>query len=181
MQTNKIVVKTAEEFMSGYTPVYQPIMPLFLGNSQQWAKEVGKLTFKRLEAVGDLRSKHLTPKDSHLEQIASAERSRVFKKYFLANQYRESNLQSSEGVQDVVSQVLDEHWRLQDELFLYGEGTGPSDVVNAGLYHSNDPFYTLRSSQQMASTGGHLPALHTEIVTEAEEANRIAGDKVLVV
>jgi hypothetical protein len=33
----------------------------------------------------------------------------------------------------------------------------------------------------MANTDGHLPALHTEIVTEAEEANKLAGRKTLLV
>ena len=181
MNTNKIVLKTADEFMKGYTGVYAPLMPLFLGKSQAWSREVGKLNFKRLEARGDLRQKHVTPKDTVLEQIASAERSRTFKKYFLANQYRESNLQDHEGVEDVVGQVLDEHWRHQDELFLYGEGTSASNMINNGLFWSNDPFYKVETSSEMANTGGHLPALHTKIVEIAEDANKLAGSKLLVV
>lgn len=181
MQTGHIALKTAEQFMEDYVGVYQPLMPLFLDNAQAYELKVGEMNFKRIQAIGDIRGKHVTPKDTVLEQILTKDSKRTFKKYPIMNQYRVSNFQDADGVNDVVKQVLDEYWRHQDELFLYGEGTSKDNVFNNGLFYSADPNYTLRSSQEMASTDGHLPALHTEIVTEAEEANKLAGRKTLLV
>jgi hypothetical protein len=179
--TNKVVLRSVEEVMADYLPVYQPLYPLFLGKSQSYAEQVGQLTFKRLEAVGDIRAKHITPKDTEIRQLGAKEGSKVFKKYFLANQYVQSSLQDREGIEDVVAQVLDEHQRQMDELFLLGEGTSASTMINNGLFWSNDVNYQLESSDAIASTGGHLPGLHDNIIAQVQVANKIAGRKALIV
>src|SRR3954469_18301172 len=93
MSTSKLVLKSVDEFMADYQPIYQPLYPLFLGNAQQYSEEVGQINFKRLEAVGDIRAHHILPKDSDIRQIAVKEGSKTFKKYFLANQFVQSSLQ----------------------------------------------------------------------------------------
>src|SRR3954468_12187091 len=98
MATNKIVLRTTEEFMAGYNPVYQPLYSLLLGRSQAYSEEVGKINFNRLNAVGDLRAKHLTPKDTEIRQISVVNSAKSFKKYFLANQYVQSELQAAEDI-----------------------------------------------------------------------------------
>jgi hypothetical protein len=180
MGTNKVALRSVEEFMADYVPVYQPIYPLFLGRSQSYSEEVGQLTFKRLEAVGDIRAKHVTPKDTVIKQIGAIENSRSFKKYFLANEFVQSSLQDRQGIEDVQAQVLDEHQKQMDDLFLLGEGTSASTMINNGLFWSNDPNYVLQSSSELASTGGHLPALHASVVTQAILANKVAGRKVIM-
>lgn len=184
MQTGKIALKTVEEFMEDYVGRYNPLMPSFLvGNSQSYDLKVAQHTLKRLEAIGDIRGKPVSPKDTVLEQILSKEKQKFYKRYPIINQYRQSELQDPEGINDVVKQVLDEYWRHQDELFLYGgvaSNASPSTVHNNGLFLSTDDNFTLRSSQEMASTGGHLPALHTEVMAEAEVANQVAGRKVVL-
>lgn len=182
MPTNKIALRTTEEFMSGYTPVYQPIYPLFLGKSQQYAQEVGKRDFRRVEAVGDIRGKHITPKDTELRQVAVMEGKKTFKQYFLSNQFRLSQFQDRQGVEEVVAQVLDEHQIQQDELFLLGEGTSASTMLNNGLFWSGDPNYTLETSAEVQkdANDNYLFDLHTKIVGTAQKADQIAGRKVII-
>lgn len=179
--TNKVVLRSVEEVMADYVPVYQPLYPLFLGKSQSYSEQVGQMTFKRLEAVGDIRAKHISPKDTEIKQLGAKEGSKVFKKYFLANQYTQSSLQDREGIEDVVAQVLDEHQRQMDDLFLLGEGTSASTMSNNGLFWSNDVNYQLETSDEIASTGGHLPGLHDNIIAQVQVANKIAGRKALIV
>lgn len=179
MSTNKIVMRTTEEFMSDYTPIYQPIYPLFLGKSQQYANEVGKLDFRRVEAVGDIRAKHQTPKDTEIKQIAVMEGKKSFKKYFLANQFRQAQVQSREGAEEVVAQVLDEHQIQADELFLLGEGTSNSTMINNGLFHSNDANYVLETSTAIASSD-RLSDFHTKVVATCQKADEVAGRKVVI-
>src|SRR4051812_26135560 len=133
MATNKVLLRTVDEFMADYTPVYQPIYPLLLGKSQAYAEEVGQVNFKRANTVGDIRAHHITPKDTEIRQIAVGESSKAFKKYFLANQFIQSLLQDQQGIEDVVAQVLDEHQKQMDELILLGEGTSNSTMFNNGL------------------------------------------------
>jgi len=179
MPTNKIALRTTEEFMSDYTPVYQPIYPLFLGKSQAYAPEVGKFDFRRVQTVGDIRAKHITPKDTEIRQIAVMEGKKSFKKYFLANQFTLSDFQDRQGVEEVVAQVLDEHQIQADELFLLGEGTSGADVINNGLFYSGDANYTLETSDEIP-TSDRLAALHSAIVSTAEDADQLAGRKVLI-
>lgn len=178
--TNKIVLKSVDEFMADYQPVYQPIFPLFLGKSKQYASEAGVLNFKRLEAVGDIRNRHITPKDTEIKQIGVREGSKTYKKYFLGSQYTESDLQDHERVNDVAAQVLDEHNKHQDDLLFLGEGTSASTMVNNGLFWSADANYVLESSSALsAGSDTHLSSLHASIVTAAIKANKVAGRKIV--
>jgi hypothetical protein len=179
MPTNKNVLRSVEEFMNDYTPVYQPIYPLFMGKSQQYAQEAGKIDFKRVNAVGDIRAKHITPKDTEIRQVAVMEGSKTYKKYFLANQFQQSTLQDRKGIEEVMAQVLDEHQKHQDELFLLGEGTSGSDVKNNGLFYSGDANYTLESSAEIP-TSGRLVDFHTKVVASAIAADQLAGQKIIV-
>lgn len=180
MSTNKLVLRTPEQIMADYVPTYQPFYPILLGNSQAYPEEVGKMTFKRLEAVGDIRKKRYNPKDTHVHQIQVTEKSKIFKKYFFAAQFVQSTLQDRSQNEDVVKQVLDENQKLMDDLVLLGEGTAGNNVVNNGLYWSGDANYLLESSSELASTGGHLPALHASVVAEKIKADVLTGRKVLV-
>lgn len=180
MSTNKIVLREVDEIMADYVPTYQPFYPLLMGKSMAYPEEVGKINFKRLEAVGNIRNQHYNPKDTNVHQISVVEKTKIFKKYFLASQFVHSTLQDRTQNEDVVRQVLDENQKLMDDLVLLGEGTGTGDVVNNGLYWSADPNYLLESSSELASTGGHLPALHASVVTEKIKADTVAGRKVVV-
>ncbi len=175
--TNKVALRTIEEFMSGYTPVYQPIYPLLLGKSQSYSEEVGKIDFKRANTIGDIRAKHITPKDTEIRQLSFNEGTKSFKKYFLANQFQISALQDQKGVEDVVSQVLDEHQKQMDELILLGEGTSTSTMLNNGLFWSNDPNYNLLTSDETLTDAA---ALHTSVMATMEVANQVAGKKAII-
>jgi hypothetical protein len=180
--TNRLVLKDVDQFMADYTPVYQPLYPLFLGQSQQYSEEVGLLNFKRLEAVGDIRGRHITPKDTDIKQIAVKEGSKTFKKYFLANQFVQSALQDTSRTEDVVRQVLDEHQKQFDEMMVKGEGTQNSDVVNNGLFWSGDSNLIVNSSAELdtdADAGGAI-GLHSKVMEQAEIANAIAGRKIVI-
>lgn len=178
MNTNKITLRTVEEFMSDYQPVYQPIYPLFLQRGQQYSTEVGRMEFRRVQTVGDIRAKHITPKDTEIRQVAVMEGKKVYKKYFLANQFTLSQFQDRQGVEEVVAQVLDEHQIQADELFLLGEGTSSGNVLNNGLFYSADPNYTLESSTEVKSAN-RLHDFFTKVVTTASKANQVAGRKVI--
>lgn len=183
MPTNKIVLKEVEQFMSDYAPVYQPIYPLLMGKSQQYPAQVGKLEFRRVNTVGDIRAKHLTPKDTEMKQISVNEGKKTFKKYFLANQFTVSSLQDPEGIEEVNAQVLDEHHKQMDELVLFGEGTSDSTMINNGLFWSNDPNYLLQSSSELAKgvAEDHLKAMHTKIMEQVALADVNAGEKLIMV
>lgn len=179
MNTNKIALRTVDEFMSDYTPIYQPLYPLFLGKSQSYATEVGKMDFRRVQTVGDVRAKHITPKDTEIQQIAVMEGKKTFKKYFLANQFTSSHVQDRQGWEEIIAQVLDEHQIQMDELFLFGEGSSNSTMLNNGLFWSNDPNYTLESSVEIALSD-RLYDLHAKVVSTAQKANQVAGRKVVI-
>lgn len=180
MSTNKLVLRSTDEVMADYQPTYQPFWPILIGKSQSYPEEVGKLNFKRLEAVGNIRNQHYNPKDTHIHQISVVEKQKTFKKYFLASQFVQSTMQDRSQNEDVVKQVLDENNKLMDDLVLLGEGTSASDVVNNGLFWSADANYLLESSTELASTDGHLPALHASVVGEKIKADVVAGQKVVV-
>jgi len=180
MSTNKIVLRSTDEVMADYTPTYTPFWQILLGKSKAYPEVVGKLNFKRLEAVGNIRNQKFSPKDTHVHQINAVEKSKTFKKYFLASQYVQSTLQDREQNEDVVKQVLDENNKLMDDLVLLGEGTSASTMINNGLYWSADPNYLLESSTQLANTDGHLPALHASVSAAKIKADAVAGRKVVV-
>ncbi len=181
--TNKVVLRSVEEFMADYTPIYQPIYPLFLGKSQSYSEQVGEVTFKRLNAVGDIRNRRITPKDTTLHQIGSAESSKSFKKYFFAGQHTVSALQDQAGIEDFIAQVLDEHQRQADDLLLLGEGTSGSDVLNNGLFYSGDANFTTESNATVlkGTAEDHLKDMHTKIMVTAAKADQSAGEKALII
>lgn len=173
--TNKIVFRSIEEFMGGFTPRYTPLMGLFLAGARQHEAVVGEQKYSEVRAVGDLRSRLVTPKDTELFQVGASGASKSYKKYFLGCQYIQSNLQDRQGYEDVVAEVLDEHNKQNDEIFLSGGGQ------NNGLLVSSDPNFTLRTSAEMAAgSNAHLDALYAELVAEALVANEIEGQKVLL-
>lgn len=181
--TNKVVLREAEQFMADYTPTYQPFYTMFLGKSQSYTQEVGVLNFRSVEAVGDIRAKHITPKDTEIKQISVKDAKKTFKKYFLARQYVQSAFQSTEGNESVVAQVLDEHHKQMDDLFLLGEGTQASDVINNGLFWSADSNYVLKSSAVVAAGADtdHLKDMHAKIMATVSESDTIAGRKVIII
>lgn len=181
MATDKVGLRTVEEFMAGYQPIYQPIYPLFLGKSQAYSEDAGTAAMRRVNTIGDIRAKHITPKDTEIRQIAANEGSKTFKKYFLANQFQISHMQQN-NAEDVVSQVLDEHQTQMDELFLLGEGTSASTMINNGLFWSNDANYVLESSAEVQkdADGNHLVDFVAKVMTNATTANRSAGRKLIL-
>jgi hypothetical protein len=180
--TNLVQLRSIQEFMADYVPVYQPIHPLFLGKSQAYAEQVGEITFKRLTTVGDIRAKHVTPKDTEMKQIAANDSGKTLKKYFLANQFQVSALQDQSQVEDVVKQTLDEHQKQADDLLMLGEGTSTSTMLNNGLYWSNDPNYSLQNSIQIAkgTNADHLQDLHAQVSAASLICDVIAGRKVII-
>lgn len=168
--TNKIVFRSVEEFMSGFTPRYTSLMALFLSGARQHEATVGEAKYTQVSAMGDIRNRVVTPKDTELHQIGAGPLSKAFKKYFLGSQYIQSNLQDRQGYEDVVAEALDEHNKHNDEIFLGGDGQ------NNGLLVSTDANFTSRSSAAMAD----LDALYNKIVEQALIANEIEGQKVLL-
>lgn len=181
MPTNKVVLRSVEQFMADYKPIYTPIYAAFLDNSVAYSEEAGKISFNRLEAVGDLRAKHLTPKDTIIEQISVIESSKVFKKYFLGKQYVQSALQDNSRTEQVIGQVLDEHQKHADDLFLLGEGTSDSTMINNGLFWSSDPNYTLETSVDYGDISTDpLVDLHRQVMVSANKAKQLDGQKLIM-
>jgi hypothetical protein len=180
MATNKVVLREIEEFMTDYTPVYNPIYPLLLGKSQQYAREAGKIDFKRAQTIGDIRSQLLTPKDTEMKQIAVNEGTKSFKKYFLANQYVHSDLQDRNGLEDIIAQVLDEHQKQMDELMLYGGGSASNNVKNNGLFYSADDNYVTETSVEIDTDADPLIDMHTKIMANVADADDVAGRKLIL-
>ncbi len=181
MATNKVALRSVEQFMADYKPIYTPLYSAFLGNSQAYSEEAGKVSFNRLEAVGDLRAKHITPKDTVIEQIAAVEKSKVFKKYFLGKQFIQSALQDNGRTEQVIAQVLNEHQKHMDDLFLLGEGTSDSTMINNGLFWSGDANYSLESSVDYGDISDDpLVDLHRQVMVTAARAKQIDGQKLIV-
>lgn len=180
--TNKIVLRTAEEFMNDYKPTYRALYPLLMKNSQAYPQVVGQLDFRRATTVGDIRMKRITPKDSHIHQIVVADGKKTFKKYFDAAQFKQSIFQDTDGNESIIAEVLDENEKLQDELLLFGEGTDNSTMLNNGLFYSGDSNYTLENSKNIAAatTGYHLPDLHTQIMATINKSDMVDGEKIMV-
>ncbi len=181
--TNKIALRSVEEFLVGYKPAYNPILPMFLNNAQQYTVEAGKIDFKRADTVGDIRAKMVGPKDTEMHQIHSKEGTKTFKKYFFGAQYIQSQLQDTKGYEDVIAQVLDEHNKQSDELFLLGEGTSASTMLNNGLFWSADANYTLKTSYEVQkdTNGKHLADLYTKMVSIVQDADEVDGQKLVMV
>lgn len=180
--TNKLVLRTVIDLMADYVPLYNPLYPLLLGNSQSYTEEVGKIDFRRLNAVGDIRAHHQLPKDTDIRQISVTETSKIFKKYFLANQFTQSTLQDLSQNEDVVKQVLDEHQRQMDSLVLFGDGSASNNVFNNGLFWSADPNWVENSSATVDGTSGKDPliSLMAKVMATVRTADLISGRKVLI-
>jgi hypothetical protein len=182
MPTMKPVLKTVEQYMDDYVPVYRPVWPQLLaqGQARSYPEVVGQHEFRRVEAVSDLRSKRITPKDTEMQQIAVNEAKKPYKKYFFANQYIVSQLQDQEGTESVIRQVLDEHNKQMDELLLFGEGTSNSTMINNGIFWSNDANFTEESSATIAAEPNRLSDFHNKVITNATKADRLAGRKLVM-
>ena len=178
MPTNKIALRTIDQFMADYKPTYNPVYPLFMGKSKQYVDDVGQLSFRRVEAVGDLRPRQILPKDTEIKQVAVQEGTKVFKKYYLANQYILSHLQNPEGTEQAIAQVLDEHQKLFDEMFFSGEGTSASNMVNNALFWSADSNYVVNGSVEVDSTD-RLADLHSDVLATAVQADALDGEKII--
>lgn len=180
--TNKIVLRSVDEFLMGFKPTYIPIMPLFMGKATAYTIEEGKINFNRLEAIGDLQSKLHGAKDSTIHQIHAREGKKIFSKYFLGSQYRQSQLQDSKGYEDVVAQVLDEHNKQSDSLLVAGGGTSDGSVVNNGLLFSGDSNYVGKSSYEVQkdSNADHLADFYQKIVSICQDADDVDGRKVVM-
>jgi hypothetical protein len=179
MATNQVELRTVEKVMSDYTPTYQPIYPLFLAKSEQYAREVGKLDFRRVDVIGDIRARHVTPKDTELKQITVTDGKKTFKKYFLANQFRRSTFNSQAAAEEVVARVLDEHQIQADEMLLLGDGTSVGTQLNNGLFYSEDANYVLKNSYEIP-VSDRLTLFHTKVVEMAALADAVAGRKVIL-
>lgn len=173
MPTNKIITKTTVEQMRDYEPVYRPLYPLLMTKSVQYNDEVGKVELNRVSAMGDIRARVITPKDTEIRQVQVGEAKKPFNKYFLSNQYIHSKLQSSDDAGEVVKEVLDEHQKQFDEMAL-------GDANNNGLFTSTDSNYVLNSSAAISASPDHLSNLHAQIMTQAQIADQKAGRKVII-
>jgi hypothetical protein len=173
--TNKIVLRTTDEYLSGFKPIYRPFWGSFLGNAIQYTEEVGLANMREIKTVGDIRVKHITPKDSELRQIAVAEGTKTFKKFFLMNQFIQSEFQDQDGVQDVINQVLDEHNKQADEMLL-------GDGVNSGLFTSTDANYLSESSKEVAkdANNDYLSDLYKKVMGEKVLADSVDGNKLIM-
>lgn len=183
MPTNKIALRSVEEFMAGYQPVYTPLYPQFLAGATRYPAEAGEHSFRRVETVGDIRAHRVTPKDTEVRQVSVAEGRKTYKRYFLANQFIQSTLQDNQGVDDVTAQVLDEHHVQFDEMLLLGEGTTPGTQVNNSLYLSSDPNYVLEGSAAElddSDVSSTLYDFHKKVMVTADKADQVSGSKILI-
>lgn len=178
--TNKIVLRDADQLMADYVSRYQPLYPLFMAGGQSYPMEVGKLNFKRMEAVGDIRSKHITPKDTHIHQLGAVEKSKSYKQYPLASQFVQSNFQDTRQNEDLVRQFLDEQEKQFDELVLLGDGTASNNVVNNGLFWSGDANWVENSSAEIDTDADPLIGLHAKVLEVAEDAELVSGRKIIL-
>lgn len=178
--TNKIVLREIDELMADYVPTYQPLYPLLMSKAVKYTTDVGKVNFKRIEATGDLRAKRILPKDTEMHQVSAIEKTKVFKKYVMGNQFTQSELQDQSQNEDVVKQILDEHQVQMDELVLFGDGTSVGTVVNNGLFYSGDSNYTLEDSIEIDTDADPLLDLFAKMQASAHKADQVAGEKLVI-
>ena len=182
MGTNRVALRSVEEFMADYRPNYIPMYSALLGNAQAYSEEVGKVSFNRLEAVGDIRAKHITPKDTVLHAIQARETLKNFKKYFMGSEFAQSTLQDNSRTEQVLAQVLDEMQKQFDEMVLFGEGTSHSNMINNGLFWSNDPNYTFIDNSEEIDGDAVDPLIDflAKVMVDANRSKQVDGDKLLV-
>jgi hypothetical protein len=180
MATNKLVLRDVDQVMADFKPIYTPIFPLFQAGGVKHQLEVGKLNFKRMEAVSDIRSKHVTPKDTVLHQIVAKEGTKTFKIYPFASQFVQSMLQDSAQNEDIIRQVLDEQWKHMDDLLLLGEGTADNNVVNDGLFWNGQDYHVTESSVELDTDQDVEISLYQQVQASAVDADQIDGEKLII-
>lgn len=174
MSTNKNVLRSVDELLADYTPSHKPLISEFLGNSQGYSQDVGAVNFKRLQVVGDVEAKFISPKDTVFQEVQVNEGLKTFKKAFFGTQFVQSSLQDRGQVEDVSKQVLDVLNKQMDG-FLMGDG------VNSGIYTSTDANYVSKNSAQMTKANDqHIDAIHSKVVSLAMEADLLAGPKLIL-
>lgn len=177
--TNKIVLRTNEEFLSDFKPLYTPIWPLLINNGAgvKHSMEVGQTSFRETKTIGDIRNRRIDPKSTEVHQIHSTEGVKTFHKYFDASQYIQSSLQDTKGYETVKGQALDEHNLQFDEMLMDGGG------INNGLIVSSDANHTTNSSYEIKKDAGgkYFADMYDKMSEVLEAANRLQGDKLVFV
>lgn len=173
--TNKPILRTAEEFAAGYTPVYSPIYPLFFNapNAVSYERVEGTAKTKGVEAIGDMIAKKFSAKDTVIHQLHGKATEFSFDKNFYLAEYKTGINQSSEGDPALVSEFMDNQNVKMDQLLLFG------DEGNQGLYTNNSSKYVTESA--IASIDPtDKQAFYEAIMATADEADKIAGSKILM-
>ncbi len=178
MSTNLIISQTSLEFLAGYIPVYSPIYPLFTQGGQQYAMQAAERTLRRAVALGDIRTKRISPKDTEVKAFNAGAQDKVFKAYMNVIRFSHSIFQDAAGVPDILAQALEEHQKVQDELLYFGDGATEGTQVNNGLYFSTDPNYIKETASSLASTN-QLELFHQAVVTEARAVS-VGGERSII-
>lgn len=178
MSTNLIISQTSQEFLSGYTPIYSPIYPLFTQNGQQYALQAAERTLRRAVALGDIRTKRYSPKDTEVKHFNAGPQDKVFKAYLNVVRFTHSIFQDASGVPDILSQALEEHQKAQDELLYFGDGATDGAQINNGLYFSSDANYVKESSSSLSATN-QLELFHQAVVSEARAVS-VGGERSII-
>lgn len=174
MNSSHIGTADIDKMNESYNPAYAALVSLFLPKSEEYEAKEGSVNFKEVETVGDVKAKRISPKDTELELINTRISKKVFNKYYHGIKYTVSELQSDESFQKTIDQVLDEHLKQFDEIFVTG------DTHNNGLLASSDTNYVLKASQPVGTTTpAKQAALLPLIAGIAEDMKSIAGSKTL--
>lgn len=174
MNTGHIGTLDIEKMNESFIPAYAPLFSLFLGKSEEYEAKEGNVSFKEVETVGDVKAKRISPKTTELELINTRISKKTFNKYYHGIKYTVSELQSDESFQKTVNQVLDEHSKQFDEIFVTG------DSLNNGLLVSTDSNYVLKASVNVGTTlAAKQSALLAKIAEILEDMKSIAGSKTL--
>ncbi len=178
MGTNLIISQTSQEFLAGYTPVYSPIYPLFTQGGQQYAMQAAERTLRRAVALGDIRTKRVTPKDTEVKHFNAGPVDKTFKAYMNVVRFTHSIFQDSQGVPDILAQALEEHQKAQDELLYFGDGASDGAQINNGLYYSSDANYVKEGSSSLAASN-QLLLFHQAVVSEARAVS-VGGQRAII-
>lgn len=173
--TNKPILRTAEEFAEGYSPVYPAIYPAFMSGSHSklYPRIEGTQTIKGVEAIGDMVAKKYSSKDTLIHQLHGKSKVFAFDSNFYLAEYKTSITQSTEGDAALVQEFIDNQNVVLDQLLLYG------DESNQGLYTNNSSDYVTESAiSSLSSTDPN--AFFQAIMASAEEADKLSGAKVLM-
>lgn len=173
--TNKPILRTAQEFAEGYSPVYPAIYPVFLSGSHSklYERVEGQQTVKGVEAIGDMVAKKFSSKDTLIHQLHGKEKSFSFDKNFYLAEYKTGINQSTEGDATLVQEFIDNQNVALDNLLLFG------DENNQGLHTNNSSNFVTESP--ISSIDPDDPnAFFQAIMATAEEADKLAGSKILM-